>query len=79
MQIEHASDRHRDRPNPSVLQPFSECDKRPVYLFDEGPGPEEIPVDAIPWTTPFSTTAKLWLASYAKWREAPRRANETQR
>lgn len=52
---------------------FSERDKCPVYLFDEGPGLEEIPVDAIPWTAPLSTTANLWLTSYAKWREGLKR------
>jgi hypothetical protein len=55
---------------------FSERDKRPVYLFDEGPGLEEIPVDAIPWATPLSPTAKLWLTSYAKWLEAARRGKK---
>jgi hypothetical protein len=51
---------------------FSERDKRPVYLFDEGPGLEEVPVDAIPWPRPLSTTTELWMTSYGKWRETVR-------
>ena len=52
---------------------FSEHDQRPVYLFDEGPGLEEIPVEAIPWATRLSSTADLWLTSYATWLGTVRR------
>jgi len=43
-----------------------------VYLFDEGPGIEEIPIDRIPWPRPLSATALLWLASYDRWRKEKR-------
>lgn len=51
---------------------FSSGDKQPVYLFDEGLGLEEVPVETIPWATPLSSTAKLLLSSYATWRRTSR-------
>jgi hypothetical protein len=52
--------------------------KVPGYAFDEfgHEGMEEIEVTAIPWPTPLSKTAQLWLTSYAQWRESSRRTRK---
>jgi hypothetical protein len=44
----------------------------PVFGFDEGDGPEEIPVSLIRWPTPLSAAATMWLDSYARWKRTAR-------
>lgn len=41
--------------------------KRPVLLFDEGEGIEQIPVREVPFDPPLDEVARLWLASYERW------------
>lgn len=39
----------------------------PVFLFDEGPGLVQIPVDEIPFAEPLSPAAQLWLEALRAW------------
>jgi hypothetical protein len=48
---------------------FSEKKNLPVFMFDEGPGIEEIAVERIPWKKRLPEAATLWLASYDRWRK----------